>query len=78
MMHSTKEEAKIQASKGTKMICPDDIKAKYQAALSKGTKFVDSQFPAELKSIGNASDFKFGWSDCEWLRPEQIFPGGEY
>lgn len=27
---------------GTKMVCPEDIKPLYQAALSKGTKFVDT------------------------------------
>lgn len=60
------------------MVCPDDIKAKYKEALSKGTKFVDDEFPARLESIGNTADFKFGWSDCVWLRPEQMFPGGKY
>lgn len=41
MMHSNANDVKLKAAKGNKMICPDDIKANYQAALKKGAKFVD-------------------------------------
>ena len=30
---------------GTQMICPEEIKSIYYAALQKGTKFVDMEFP---------------------------------
>jgi hypothetical protein len=40
-MHSNQFEAQRNFA-GTKMVCPEDIKALYQAALSKGTKFFDT------------------------------------
>lgn len=41
-MSSNQAQATAIAGKGTKMICPEDIKPAYEAALSKKTKFVDN------------------------------------
>jgi len=51
------------------MICPDEIKSVYEEALAKGKKFIDKDFPPELKSLGDVSKFKFGWESAIWLRP---------
>lgn len=40
-MHSSSEDAKKNFGK-TKMVCPEDIKAIYESALAKGTKFIDT------------------------------------
>jgi hypothetical protein len=76
-MHSN-AEASFNVGKGTKMTCPEDICPIYEAALAKKTKFVDEKFPANNKSLGDIEKFHFGWHDCVWLRPEQMFPGGKY
>ena len=41
LMYSNAEEAKKNFSK-TKMVCPEDIRPIYEAALAKGTKYTDS------------------------------------
>lgn len=51
------------------LICPSDIVDKYNAVRSKGQKFIDSEFPPQLSSIGDPNKFKFGWDNCKWLRP---------
>ena len=55
------QENNNQIKNSKKLICPQDIKPFYQAALAKGTKFIDSLFPPQLSTIGDVAKFKFGW-----------------
>jgi hypothetical protein len=45
MMQTNMNQFNFNAGNGTQMICPEQIKPLYQAALQKGTKFVDMEFP---------------------------------
>ena len=45
-------QGQINVGKGTKMVCPEDIRVRYEAALAKRTKFLDEEFPASNKSLG--------------------------
>lgn len=77
-MMQSNVSANANVGKGTKMVCPQDIRPIYEAALAKKVKFVDESFPANSTSLGNIQDFRFGWQDCVWLRPQQMFPGGKF
>lgn len=53
---------------------PPEIEKLYSEALAKGI-FVDKEFEASMKSIGDPSNPNFAnfKSTIEWLRPAQIF-----